>query len=423
LLKLKPASSHISLDASDPSFFQDPYPAYAVVRQQCPIFFWEEYGQWCFSRIADVDAILRDRRFGRDIFHVASRAELGWPETPAHLAPFYAVEAHSMLEREPPVHTRLRAQVNRSFVSHRIEAMRPRVEQLANELIDRFPADQPVDLLAAYCTPIPITVICELLGVPVDKASELLTWSHRMVAMYRFGRTRQDEDLAVAASEAFVAFLRAHVAERRRVPCGDLISQLAGIWSKAERLSDDELISTCILLLNAGHEATVHALGNGIKTLIEQERDPARLFANDALAAETVEEILRFDPPLHMFSRFALEDLEIAGLALRKGDRVGLLLGSAGRDDARFVDAQRFDPARSEKRHVAFGAGIHFCLGASLARLEMQVALAVLFRRCPRIDLAERPRYRNSWHFHGLERLLVSCGRTGKAATSCRQIG
>jgi cytochrome P450 len=407
----------VSLDAAHPAFFQDPYPAYEAIRAQCPVFFWEEYGHWCFLSFDDVDAALRDRRFGRDVLHVTTRSELGWPDIPPHLAPFYAVEANSMLEREPPVHTRLRGQVNRAFVSGRIAQLRPTIERLANRLIDAFPRDRPFDLLEAFCTPIPVAVICTLLGVPAAMEPQLLAWSHRMVAMYQYGRTRAHEDQAVLATEAFACFLREHLRDRRHHHGDDLIGQLLAKSQQDGGLSEDELVSTCILLLNAGHEATVHALGNAVAVLLRQPMAAERL-ADPAAAAAIVEELLRFDPPLHMFTRYALEDLHWQGLDLRRGDKVGLLLGAAGRDPRHFHDAGRFDPDRPDKRHLAFGAGIHFCLGAPLARLEMQLALPILFGRCAELSLAGPPRFRNSWHFHGLERLMVSCRLAGRDAGS-----
>jgi cytochrome P450 len=281
------------------------------------------------------------------------------------------------------------------------------VAALANELIDGFEAGGRVDLIPAFATPIPVVIIAELLGVPAHAAPSLLDWSHRMVAMYTPRRSRAIEDDAVAATEAFAAFLRAHVAERRASPRDDLISHMIAAEAAGDRLSEDELIAGCIQLLNAGHEATVHSIGNAVKAILESGLDLARLLADDAATAATVEESLRFDPPLHFFDRYALEPVEAAGVPLRKGEKIGLLLAAANRDPARWPDPHRFDPARPALAHLAFGAGIHFCIGAPLARLELQVALPILFRRLPRLRLAAPPRYRNTWHFHGLEALEV----------------
>jgi len=198
----------VSLDPRDPAFFGDPYPAYREIQAATPVFFWEEYGHWCFCRHADVSALLRDRRFGRQILHVATRESLGWPEPPEHLEPFDAIERHSLLELEPPEHTRLRALVNRAFVSRQVERLAPRIAAMAHGLIDRFGPAGEADLISAFATPIPVAVIAELIGAPLEMAPQLLDWSHRMVAMYQFGVTREVEDSAAAAARDFSQFLR-----------------------------------------------------------------------------------------------------------------------------------------------------------------------------------------------------------------------
>ena len=396
-MRFDPKTRRLSQNPRDPAFFADPYAAYARLHA-APVF-WEDYGFWCFGGHAAVSALLRDKRFGRQILHVATRAELGWPERPQHLADFDAIERHSLLELEPPEHTRLRGLVNRAFVSRQVERLAPAIAEMAERLIDKLaPGD---DLIAGFATPLPVGVIAALIGAPAGDAALLLDWSHKMVAMYQFAPTRADEDAAAAAARDFAAYVRALVAERRREPRDDLVSQLIAAESGEGRLSEDELVTTVILLLNAGHEATVHALGNAVKALLEQG---ARFDGSEA----AVEELLRFDPPLHMFTRYALQEVEIEGVHLRKGERVGLLLGAANRDPAVFADPARLDLARARNPHVAFGAGIHFCVGAPLARREMRVALAALFRRLPGLGLAEPPCYRDAYHFHGLTALRVT---------------
>jgi cytochrome P450 len=399
------ASRRVRLDPGDQHFVQNPYPVYRAIRDVAPRFFWEEYGFWCFAAYDDVMGLLRDRRFGRDVLHLTSREALGWKEPEPHTAPFYAVEAHSMLEREPPAHTRLRTLVNRAFVSRNVERLRPRIAALSHQLIDGFEGGRAVELIEAFATPIPIRLIAELIGVPVDMAPQLLEWSHRMVAMYQYRRTRNDEIAAAAASDAFASFLRTYVAERRSRPADDLISHLIAAEAAGDRLSEGELVSTCILLLNAGHEATVHAIGNGVTAVLRLGLDPAGLFASAEQTADTVEELLRLDPPLHLFTRYALEPLDLGDIALKVGDEVGLLLGAANCDPLRFAEPDRFWPERPKHAHASFGAGIHFCLGAPLARLELAVALPILFGRLPGLRLGAAPRYRNSYHFHGLDAL------------------
>lgn len=399
-MRIDAQEKSVSLDPVDPAFFNNPYPAYDAIRSQAPVFFWEQYGHWCFARHEDVNALLRDRRFGRQILHVASREELGWAETPSHLKPFHDFEKHSLLELEPPVHTRLRGLVNRSFLARSVERLRPMIASLSNGLIDRFEAKGEAELISEYATPIPVMVICDLLGVPSAMGQQLLAWSHDMVAMYMARRDRAVEDAAVAATIAFSDFMRGYIQERRKSPRDDLLSELIRAEEQGQKLSEDELVTTAILLLNAGHEATVHAIGNGVKALME-------LGIRDGIDAAVVEETMRYDAPLHLFTRYALEDIEYRGIALKKGDTVGLMLGAANRDPERFPEPDRFDPSRDPNPHVSFGAGIHFCIGAPLARLEMQVAMPILFERLPKLALKAPPRYRNAYHFHGLERLEV----------------
>jgi len=399
---------HLDLDPRDPIFFNNPYPAYHAIRHRAPVFFWKQFGMWCFASHADVTALFRDKRFGRQILHKATREELGWPEMPSHVKAFYDVEDHSLLSLEPPDHTRLRTLINRAFVSRQVERLAPRIEQLAHDLIDGFQSQGRVELIEAFATPIPVIVIAELLGVPTEMTPQLLEWSHKMVAMYQFGRTREAEDLAVKATNEFVSYLKDYIALRRKRPQDDLMSHLIAAESEGQTLTEKELISTCILVLNAGHEATVHALGSGVKAILEEGIDAHSLFSDVASGERLVEELLRFDAPLHLFTRYVLEDLEWQGLRFKKGEEIGLMLGAANRDPARFVDPDRLDPTRDPNPQQSFGGGIHFCVGAPLARLEMRVALKVLFERLPWLRLARTPVYRDAYHFHGLERLDVA---------------
>ncbi|WP_374398213.1 cytochrome P450 [Tabrizicola sp.] len=387
----------LSQSPTDPAFVQDPYPFYERARAAGPFFRWADYNLTCTGNAAAVNAIFRDRRFGRE--------PVVPPAIPPHLAPFYAVEAHSMLELEPPRHTRLRNLVLRAFTSRRIAGLAPDITALATELAGSAPQGE-FDLLKTFAQPLPVRIIARLLGVPEEMAPDLLHWSNAMVGMYMAGRTRAMEDKAVAATEAFVAFLRAYVEDRRARPADDLITQLIAAESEGEKLSTDELITTCILLLNAGHEATVHTIGNGVKTLLET-RTPLAALAPDSVEA-TVEEILRYDPALHMFTRWAYEDIEVMGHTFRRGDQVGLLLAAANRDPGVWDQPARFDPSRPPKPLATFGAGLHFCVGAPLARLELQIALPILFQRHPKLALAAKPEYGDVYHFHGLSELRVT---------------
>jgi cytochrome P450 len=391
----------VNLDPRDAQFYANPYPAYQRLHRECPVFKWEQYGHWCFSRFDDVNALLRDRRFGRQILHVASRAELGLAEPPAHLRAFTDHEQHSLLELEPPVHTRLRGLINRAFLSRHIEKMKPFIVNLSNRLIDEFESQDEIDLLKAYATPIPVLVICELLGAPAEMADQFLKWSHDHVSMYMAKRDLAIETQAVKSVVEFSNYMRALIAERRKNTRDDLLSELSQATQDGQKLSEDELVTTAILLLNAGHEATVHSLGNGVKALLERS-------ITGPITPALIEEVLRFDPPLHMFTRYALEDLDWNGLKLKKGETVGLMLGAANHDAARFTNPEIFNPTREQNHHTSFGAGIHFCVGAPLARLEMLIALEELFKRLPNMRLAKIPQYKDVYHFHGLEELRIT---------------
>ncbi len=392
----------LRLDPHQPEFVQDPYAAYAWMHEHARAFFWHEFGIWCFAGYDDVNALLRDRRIGRQPpgpFDHSGRE---------HLANFDRLDANSMLELEPPVHTRLRTLVNRAFVSRQVERLRPRITALAHELIDRIEGDGGADLLPALATPVPITVIAEMLGVPLDMGPQLLDWSHRMVAMYMHGRTRAVEDDANRAAGEFSDFVRHYANERRRKPGDDLLSLLISAHESGDKLTEDELVASTILLLNAGHEATVHQTGNAIRTMLKLDVDPRPFFATAEDAAATVEECLRIDAPLHMFRRYAYATTALPqGVTIDAGEEVGLLLGAANHDVRSFVDPGRFNPGRADQKNLSFGAGIHFCIGAPLARIEMQETLRVLFERLPRLRLASEPVYRDSYHFHGLRSLDV----------------
>ncbi|WP_299559568.1 cytochrome P450 [uncultured Sulfitobacter sp.] len=390
---------HLAQSPLDPDFIQNPYAFYDRARAAGPVVFWEDYDMAAAFDAATVQAVLRDRRFGREV-----PADQRRP-VPAHLAPFDAVERHSMLDLEPPRHTRLRGLVLRAFTSRRIASLAPDIHAVSNTLLASLP-DAPFDLIPAFCTGLPVRIIARLLGVPENMAPELLRWSSAMVAMYQANRSRATEDAAAQAASEFGDFLRGYIDERRSRPADDLITHLIAAEEDGARLSTDELIGTCVLLLNAGHEATVHALGNSVFCLLSHGTPPEAL-APDRIAA-TCEELLRFTPPLHLFDRYAYEDVDLNGVTLRRGDRIALVLGAACRDPALYEAAHLFRPDRPAKPHAAFGGGMHFCVGAPLARMEMQIALPALFAHLPDMRLAEVPHFADSYHFHKLDRLMIA---------------
>ena len=389
---------HVRQSPTAPDFVQNPYPFYDAIRPLGDLVWWDDYDMACATGYDTVNAILRDRRLGREM-----PADLRAP-VPDHLTPFYNIEAHSMLELNPPRHTRLRSLVLRAFTSRRIKELAPEIEVLCHQLIDNFPTGE-VDLLTAYAQKIPVIIIARLLGVPEDMADQLLTWSNAMVAMYQARRTREIEEDAAKASSEFATFMRGYINQRRASPADNLITHLIAAEQDGEKLTTDELITTCILLLNAGHEATVHSMGNGIKTLLEQNT-PQTALTPDQIET-IVEEIFRFDPPLHIFMRIAREDLELFGHPVKRGQSIACLLAAANRDPAAYDAPNIFRPDRPIKANTSFGGGLHFCVGAPLARLELQIALPVLFSRLPDLRLAKTLQYANVYHFHGLTNLPV----------------
>lgn len=383
---------------SDPAFIQNPYTFYTQARRDAPVAFWEDYGMLAVFDHATVHALLRDKRLGREV-----PSELRKP-VPDHLKAFDAIEQHSMLEKEGDTHRRLRGLVLRAFTSRRIANLNDDIVEICNDLIATFPK-KDFDLIPAYCTQLPVRVIARLLGVPEEHGDDLLRWSNAMVSMYQANRSRAIEDAANTAASEFSDFLTRYIETRRNDPRDDLITNLIAAEEDGVKLSTDELIGTCVLLLNAGHEATVHSMGNAVKTLLENNA-PSDFLASNAIA-DIAEELLRFDPPLHMFTRYAYEDIEVGGLRLKKGAEVALVLGSAGRCEEIWEHADQFSPNKNSKAHVAFGGGVHFCVGAPLARLEMQIGIRMLFDACPNLTLAQTPVYADSYHFHKLESLMV----------------
>ncbi|WP_368188334.1 cytochrome P450 [Aestuariibius sp. HNIBRBA575] len=383
----------LSQSPTDPDFIQNPYAFYDRARAVGDIFFWTEYDQVVATSYQAATTILKDRRFGRE-----APPEFA-PQIPDHLAPFYAFESHSMLELEPPTHTRLRSLVLRAFTTRGIAGLAPDITELSNELIDKFP-DEPFDLIENFAKIIPVVIICRLLGVPEHHGDQLLAWSNDMVAMYQARRTREIEDAAVAATKAFSDFMRGHIDDRRGNPGDDLITRLIAAEEDGEKLSTDELITTCVLLLNAGHEATVHTLGNGVKALLENGKPD--------ITDKSVEEVFRFDPPLQLFGRWCYEAVELFGHTFQRGDQVHCALAAANRDPDTYPNPNVFDPNRTGPTNTSFGGGLHFCVGAPLARLEVKLALTALFDRCPNLTLSEPAKYADVYHFRGLTKLMVT---------------
>ena len=388
-------------------FIANPYPAYEALRRAGRIHHDERTDHWLITRYADVDALLRDRRLGRTYLHLASHQEMGHPPDPPLQAPFWHVVRNGMLDREPPYHTRLRGLVSKVFTPRRVEALRGTIQGIIDGLVDEGLGRGEFDLLATVLEPLPVTVIAELLGIPEADRHLLRPWSAEICLMYELNPSVEYARRAVRASIDFGDYLRDLSRARRASPGSDLISALAQVVVEGERLSEDELIGTCVLLLNAGHEASVNGSGNGWWALFRNPDQLARLRADHSLIPTAVEELLRYDTPLQLFERWVLEDSEICGVAVPKGAELGLMFGSSNRDPDVFPDPDRLDITRDPNPHITFGAGIHFCLGAPLARLEMQVAFETILRRMPRLELLAEPEWKPTYIIRGLKSLPV----------------
>lgn len=392
----------------DPEFIADPYPALAALREAAPVFRNPVTGQWTLTRFADVHETLRDRRLGRSYTHLFSHAEVGRPEPDSRWASFHQHERWSLLCLEPPDHTRIRRLVSKVFTPKAVAALRPVIEGLADELLDDCVARGRFDLLADYAQPYSVAVICSMLGVPRADTRALLDWSHAIVKMYELSTPDDVCRAADRAAAEYIEYTKSLIAEKRRHPDGLLVSELVAVEDDGEVLTEDEIVSTTMVLLEAGHEATVNTLGNGVRALLHHPDQWHRLVAGEVDARTAVEEMLRWDAPLQLFERWILDDdVVIAGQPMERGEEVAMLFGSAQRDPRRFPEPDRFDIGRGDQAHIGFGGGVHFCVGAPLARQEIAASLAGLVSRCPGLSLVEEPRYQPNFVIRGLASLMV----------------
>ncbi len=389
-------------------FQRNPYPVYDQLRAVTPILYLESRRTWFLTAYVDVFTLLRDRRLGRALPPGMTRDDLGLPPLREFYKPFYKLGEHSMFDKEPPDHTRLRSLVHKVFTPRRVEGLRQRIQQITDGLLDNVESQGRMDILADFATPLPVTVIAELLGVPQEDRHRLRPWSHDIVAMYELDHTEEQGRRAVRAAVEFSDYLRDLARRRKKAPQDDLISALAAVEEAGDQLTEDELISTCILLLNAGHEATVNVIGNGMLALLKHPEQRQKLREHPELVHTAVEEMMRYDTPLQLFRRWLREDFEYKGCQFRKGMELALMFGAANRDPARFVNPSVFDVARQDNPHISFGNGVHYCLGAPLARLELQIAIGTLLRRFPSLQLDGEPEYRSAYVIRGLKALRVT---------------
>jgi len=398
----------LGFDPGDPQFIADPYPTLGALREATPIAYDGNLRRWFVTRHADVRACLRDRRLGRNFRHVGSEQEFHAEPLDPRWPDFWASERWSLLWLEPPEHTRIRKLVAAAFTPRAVESMREPAGRLARSLLDNL--GDTFDLLYDYAQPYSITLICELLGVPTDRHRDLLDWSHAIVKMYEFETT---EEQAVAANEAardFRAYVLGLIEERRGEPRDDMVSGLVGARVDGERLSDDQIVSTVIVLLNAGHEATVNTVGNGFRALAAQPDEWRRLVSREVDPAQAIEELIRWDPPLQLFERWVLEDgVEVADTPVPRGEKLALLFGSANRDPRVFPDPDRLDLARENAaEHIGFGGGIHVCIGAPLARIELAASFEALAELCPSLHLVDQPERVPAFVIRGFESVRVA---------------
>ncbi|MFF4218769.1 cytochrome P450 [Streptomyces nondiastaticus] len=401
--------ANAGFDPWSPQFVADPYPGYARLRAAGRVHWYGPSRQWLVPHHEDVRTLLRDRRLGRTYLHRFSHEEFGRTAPPAAHEPFHVLNGHGLLDLEPPDHTRIRRLVSKAFTPRTVENLAPVVARLARELVDDLLAAGGGDLIGAVAEPLPVAVIAEMLGIPAADRKLLRPWSAAICGMYELNPDEETARNAVRASLDFSAYLRELIADRRARPGDDLISALVLAHDEGERLTEQEMVSTCVLLLNAGHEATVNTTGNGWWALFRHPGQLAALRAGPGLLPGAIEELMRYDTPLQLFERWVLDDIEIAGTVIPRGSEVALLFGSANRDPARFPAPDRLDVTRTDNPHLSLGAGIHYCLGAPLARLELLASFGELLRRVPGLRLVAEPEWKPGFVIRGLRELLVEC--------------
>ncbi len=397
------------LSAGEPGFIADPYPTLNELRESAPIFWNDATQQWTLTRFADVSAALKNRSLGRAYTHRYTHEAFGKETPDSRWGRFHEHERWSLLSLEPPDHTRLRRLVSKVFSPRAVAGLASDIARFSDELLDRCADLATFDLLGDYAQPYSVAVICSMLGVPIGDTQLLLDWSHAIVKMYELSASDETKQAADRAAGEYIDYTQALIAEKRRRPDGLLVSELAQVEDAGDTLTEAEIISTTMVLLEAGHEATVNTLGNGVRALMRHRDQWDRLSAGDVTLSSAVEELLRFDAPLQLFARWVLEPgVEIAGQQLAVGDEVAMLFGAAQRDPRRFDDADVFDVGRDDPAHIGFGGGIHFCIGAPLARQELTRSLDGLTRRFPALQLAEEPTFHPTFVIRGLQQLRLS---------------
>jgi cytochrome P450 len=400
----------LGFDPSDPGFLSDPYPALNRLREGARVFYDAGRERWFVTRHEDVRSCLRDRRLGRNFRHVLAPEEIGVPPLDPQWQPFWDVERWSLLWLEPPDHTRIRKLVAAAFTPRSVVALRGPAQELARELLAPLAEAGEMELLYDYAQPYSIAVICRMLGVPLDRHRDLLDWSHRMVKMYEFDVPTEAATEATAAAAEFREYVHELIRERRVTPRDDMVTALVRARVDGGRLSDDEIVSTVIVLLNAGHEASVNTLGNGMLAFARSPEQWRRVVEGAVPTAAAGEEMIRFDPPLQLFERWVLtDDFAIGDVPIPRGAKIALLFGAANRDPRMFERPDEFDVARGNAlQHIGFGGGIHVCIGAPLARIELETSLEALRRSWSDFRLVQEPRRTGAFVIWGLDGLRLA---------------
>ena len=392
------------IDFTDPAFVADPYQGLKSLREMGKPVWHEQMQVFLAARHSDANDVFRNKSLGR-IFKDKS-PEFEWDT-------FNWLHSDSILDSEPPKHTRLRSLVAKAFNRNKIEGMRPAVERITAQLLDDIDAKvksgENFDLIADYAEPLPVKIIADLLGFPESEEHLLRPWSQAIVKMYEVNPSEQYQIEAKQAAGEFAEYVRNLAEHRKTNPGQDLITDLAMVEENGEKLNSHELVATCVLLLNAGHEASVNAFGNGMVAVLQRPDQAALLRNNPRAVTETaLEEFMRFDAPLHLFERTATVDTEVGGVEIAKGQKIAALIGAANRDGEVFTNPDEMDLTRDPNPHIGFGAGIHFCLGAPLARLEMGVSLPALWEKYPDMELASEPIRRPTFVLRGYESVAIS---------------
>jgi cytochrome P450 len=404
------ASRTARFDPTEREFLENPYPTLNRLREGARVFYDEGRDRWFVTRHEDVRGCLRDKRLGRNFRHVMSAEEIGVPPLDPRWQAFWDVERWSLLWLEPPDHTRIRRLVAAAFTPRSVEALRQPAHDLADGLLESLAEAAEMELLYDFAQPYSIAVICRLLGVPLDRHRDLLEWSHRMVKMYELEVPPEAALEANRAADEFRAYVRELIRDRRVNPGGDMVSALVGARVDGGGLSDDEIVSTVIVLLNAGHEATVNTLGNGMLAFARHPDQWARVVSGEVTAQNAGEEMIRFDPPLQLFERWVLsDDFSIGDTRIPRGAKIAMLFGAANRDARVFDRPDEFDTGRADAaQHIGFGGGIHVCIGAPLARIELQASINAMRRWWPDFELVEEPRRTGAFVIWGLQALRLA---------------